>query len=221
MKQEVIHSNVFDIIHAMDMSLPQIRFKYGWLLAEVTAEALSRKNNSTEPLGTDDELLAITKKYEAWWAPYNDQIVKGICSVLGLTFKQNVIDVYVSPWFTPISDPLVIGPAFRSQDALISTVSHELIHRILTDNTSVDPTRDLLQDWKDAFGTNHDKKVLVHIPVHAVLKQLYVSVLDRPDLVELDIKNTKHNKPYAQAWDYVQAHDHAEIIRALSISKSS
>ncbi len=205
----------------MNKPKPQIRFKYGWLLAEVTADALNRKNDSTRPLGTYDELISITKKYEAWWTPYNDQVVEGICNILSLDFKQNIIDVYVSPWFTPISDPLVIGPAFESQDKLICTIAHELIHRILTDNTSVDSNRDLLRDWENAFGNDHDKKMLVHIPVHAVLKQLYSKVMSRPDLLKLDISSTKGNQPYADAWDYVQSHDHNRIIEALSISKSS
>ncbi len=205
----------------MNSNIPLVRIKYGWLLAGVTAEALSEKYGNGERLGTYDELSDIANKYEGWWRPFNGQVLNGLCKVLHLEFKQNIIDVYVSPWFTPISDPMVIGPGIESQDVFINTLSHELTHRLLTDNTSRNAEHDLLKDWKSLFGDTYDNKTLVHIPVHAVLKALYLDVIERPDLMELDILATRNNKPYADAWDYVQSHDHTDIVNALSVSRSS
>ena len=94
------------------------------------------------------------------------------------------------------------------------------IHRILTDNTSTDYYHDFLSDWKMLYGDTHDMKTLIHIPVHAVMKKLYLDSIHRPDLLKFDIDSTKNNAPYAAAWDYVTNHDYNEIVAGLSISKT-
>lgn len=205
----------------MVQNIPLVRISYGFLLADVTAEVLHARYSHGEKVGTYDELVSIAKQYEKWWRPYNDEILKGLCKILNLEFRQNIIDIYVSPWFTPISDPMVVGPAFSSQDSLVNTITHEMIHRLITDNTSTDHDHDFVADWRKLFGENHNWNTLVHIPVHAVMKKLYLDIINRPDLLELDIKDVRNNKPYADAWAYVNKHDYNEIITSLSISRSA
>jgi len=205
----------------MTKIIPKVRIKYAWLLAGEASVVMNEKYGDGTPLMTYEHFDAIAKKYEAWWRPHNDKILHGICDILGLQFRQNIIDINVAPWFNPISDPMVIGPAFQSEDALVNTIAHELIHRLLTDNTSVPYDHDLLADWRKLFGDKHDWNTLVHIPVHAVMKKLYLDVINRPDLLALDIEVTKNNPPYAAAWAYVQKGDCIDIIKSLSVSKKT
>lgn len=205
----------------MSVTIPKIRIKYAWLLSGEASVVMNEKYGDGTPLRTSDEYVKVTEQYETWWRPHNDKVLYGLCNILGLEFRQNVIDVNVAPWFNPISDPMVVGPAFVSEDALVNTLTHELIHRLLTDNTSTDYYHDFLSDWETLFGSDHNKKTLIHIPVHAVMKSLYIDTINRPDLLEYDIRETKHNKPYADAWEYVQKNDYDDIVRKLSISKTS
>jgi hypothetical protein len=123
--------------------------------------------------------------------------------------------VYVVPWFNAISDPMIIGPAFKTQDALMDTLTHELLHRLLTDNDRRDPTHDFLKDWEKLFG-KHPFNVLVHIPVHAVMNKIYVDVLQRPELVDYDIKSLSDSPDYLAAWDYVKDVGYEKIILKLA-----
>lgn len=205
----------------MKKSIPQIRIKYAWLLAGEASGVMNEKYGDGTPLRSYEEYEKIAETYRGWWSQCGEDILKGICDILDLEFSQNSIDIYIAPWFNPISDPMVVGPAFTSADALVNTITHELIHRLLTDNTTIAYNHDFLADWKQAFGANHEWNTLVHIPVHAVMKKLYLDVINRPDLLEFDIANTKSNPPYAKAWQYVNNEGYDEIIDKLSISKRS
>jgi hypothetical protein len=205
----------------MKKKIPEIRISYSWLLSGQASEIMNDKYGDGTPLRTFEEYEAIVEKYDTWWSAIGTEILNGLCDILQLEYRQNIIDVYVAPWFSPISDPMVIGPAFHSQNTLINTLTHELIHRLLTDNTSTDYEHNFLADWKIIFGDEHEFNTLVHIPVHAVMKRLYLDVINRPDLLQYDIEDVSNNKPYAQAWDYVNDNDYVELIDKLKISKYS
>lgn len=185
------------------MTLPVVRFQYAWLLADAASVHLNEKFGDGTPLRSFDEYVDITKQYDDWWQPHGEKILKGLCDITGLEFAQNIIDVYVAPWFYAFSAPMVIGVTFKTQDELLNVVTHEIIHRLLTDNTSHDLYHDYVDDWKKMFGEEHSQNTLVHIPVHAVMEKLYVDVLERPDLVALDKKSVADNPDYTKAWEYV------------------
>lgn len=205
----------------MKYKIPEVRIKYAWLLSDASSVVMNEKYGDGAPLRSYEEYNEIAQKYSKWWTPYNDNVLNGICEILGLEFRQNIIDVNVAPWFNPISDPMVIGPAFESQDKLVNTVTHEMIHRLITDNTSIDYDYDLVSDWKKIFGDEHHWNTLVHIPVHAVMKKLYLDTLNRVDLFELDMEQVKNHKAYSDAWKYVNENNYDEIVDSLAISWSS
>ena len=62
--------------------------------------------------------------------------------------------------------------------------------------------------------------MLVHIPVHAVHKAIYLDVLNEPKRLERDISNNKmhKSKDYIDAWNYVHKHGYEEIINKLKKS---
>lgn len=203
----------------MAVKIPAIRIKYAWLLADSASTVMNEKYGDGSPLRSFEEYEEIAAKYREWWMPHNEKILHGLTDILNLEFRQNIIDVNVAPWFSPISDPLVIGPAFNSEDTLVNTLTHEIIHRLITDNTEIDYEHDFMSDWKKLFGDDHDWNTLIHIPVHATMKKLYLDALNRPDLLELDMEEVKGNKPYSDAWTYVNNHDYRDIVSSLDISK--
>jgi len=196
------------------MTLPQVRIKYAWLLANAASVVMNEKWGDGRPLRSFDEYVAIAERYEKWWRPHNDVILTKMCDILQLQFRQNIIDVNVAPWFSPISDPMTIGPAFRSEDDLVNTLTHEMLHRLLTDNTAYPYDYDFLAEWRGMFGDEHSQNTLVHIPVHAAMEALYHDI-DRRDLLELDIQQTKHQEAYRDAWSYVRKVGYEEVIDKL------
>ncbi len=198
----------------MRNSIPQIRFKYGWLVAGEASHTLNEAWGDGTPLREYDEYEAIARKYHDWWVLVGPQLVAAMAKTMELEFAQSTIDVYVVPWFNAISDPLIIGPAFQSPDEIIVTVTHELLHRLLTENTKTDYTYDYLSGWRELYG-DHDMNVLIHIPVHAIMKKLFTEDLQRSELVELDKQLVKDNQDYVDAWAYVEEHGYEQIIQKL------
>lgn len=205
----------------MKKNIPELRIKYAWLLADAASIVMNEKWGNGQPLLSYDEYVSIAAKYSKWWSPHNEKILSGISDIFNLEFRQNIIDVNVAPWFTPISDPMVIGPAFKTGDAVVNTITHELLHRLITDNTSTDYEHDHIKDWEELFGTNHSINTLIHIPIHAGMKKLYLDVINRSDLLKLDIKESKQYPDYAKAWQYVEENDYNKIMKQLTTSKNS
>lgn len=201
------------------MKIPQVRIKYAWLLANSASVVMNEKWGDGTPLRSFKEYEKIAEKYEKWWRPHNDQVLLGICEILGLEFRQNIIDVNVAPWFSPISDPMTIGPAFKTNDDLVNTLVHEMLHRLITDNTLYPYDYDFLSQWREMFGSEHAQNTLIHIPVHAAMEALYAK-LDRPDLLLLDIEQTKKYKAYRDAWVYVKKVGYQAVIDKLTRGSS-
>ena len=203
------------------MNYPTVRLQYGWLLSDAASTVLNEKYGDGTPLRSYDEYVAIAKQYDEWWQPHSKKILKGLCDITGLEFRQNIIDVYVAPWFHAFSAPMVVGPAFKTEDELVNVLTHEIIHRLLTDNTTYDFYHDFLPDWKSVFGSSHSKNTTVHIPVHAIMEKLYTEVLKRPELVPYDKQYVSNYPDYAKAWDYVEQHGYQTIIDQLDTLKPS
>lgn len=204
------------IFYMYMIKIPEVRIKYAWLLANTASVVMNEKWGDGTPLRSFKEYEKIATKYEKWWRPYNDQILNGICKVLDLRFRQNIVDVNVAPWFSPISDPMTIGPAFKEQDDLVNTLAHEMLHRLITDNTTYPYDYDFLSEWEGLFGKDHSRNTLIHIPVHATMEALYRDILHRPELIELDKKQVAEYKAYADAWKYVEKVGYKTIIKQLT-----
>ena len=61
--------------------------------------------------------------------------------------------------------------------------------------------------------TRRSRGTLVHIPVHAILKEIYIDVFNEPKRLKRDIDSSNKNsvKDYIKAWDYVEAENYKEI----------
>lgn len=202
--------------------LPIIRIKDAWLLRENTSNYLDelwRKDGDKPITNNPDYDKWLTRRiasYQKAWRPVENKVLTGITEILGLEFRQNIIDVYIAPWFRAFSDPMVIG-VVQEPDVFIDTLTHELTHRLLTDNTAIPHETLLLSEWEKLFGKKHSFGTTVHIPVHAVHKAIYLDVLKAPERLERDIANNKQYEAtdYIKAWEYVDRYGYKEIIEKL------
>ena len=196
--------------------LPLIRIKNAQLLYENASKHLHELWGKNETLADNDWIEGKVGEYNKAWQPYEQKILVGMTETLGLSFRQNIIDVYIAPWFRAFSDPLVIGVT-KEPDIFVDILTHELLHRLLTDNTAIRYETDLLTEWRKLFGKNHNFKTLVHIPVHAVHKAIYLDILKEPKRLERDIANNKKHgaKAYVAAWEYVEECGYESIVKQL------
>ena len=113
---------------------------------------------------------------------------------------------------------------FRQKpDQFVDILTHELIHLLLIDNDKYQeyeaaPKHFMASDWRKLFGDKHDITTLVHIPVHALLKYVYLDVLDEPSRLARDISFVKDfvgAESYVKAWEYVESHDYKTMIQDL------
>lgn len=201
--------------------LPEIRIKDAWLLKENASRHLNELWGEGRELVSDEWITKRVADYQKFWNPLEEQILESMTDLLGLSFKQNIIDVYIAPWFNAFSDPLVIG-VYTKPIEFVDTLTHELIHRLLLDNTTLPYDTPLLEEWEKLFGKNHNFGTIIHIPVHAVSKAIYLDVLNEPKRLKRDIDNSKtYDSPdYLNAWNYVEKHGYMEIIKKLKDSYS-
>jgi hypothetical protein len=136
----------------------------------------------------------------------------------GLQFKRKYIDAALAPWLPTISNPLIIGYQYEA-DEFVDTLTHELHHVLFTDNTTYSSRGgdafDEKLDWKKLYGEGHTNTTLVHIPVHAGLKYIYLDILKEPYRLKRDIKFSLRYEDYKKAWEYVEQNDYMEIIKKL------
>jgi len=203
------------------MKLPEVRIQYAWLLANGPSKVLREKlAKPDEKEYTDDDYDRWTTKYRKAWQEHERKILTGMCTVLDLEFYMPVIDAGVAPWFIPTSDPLILN--FRTEpDQFVDTLTHELFHILLTDNNILTiqnkPQGEigLRERWQKMYGKGFSFKTIVHIPVHAGLKYVYLDVLDEPKRLERDLSDSAKWPDYKAAWDYVEAHDYKQILKEL------
>ncbi len=194
---------------------PEIRIKNGWLIYQNVSVHLHKLWGKNKRLATIKDVDNKVAAYQTAWSKQETTILEGMYKLTGLRFKQNIIDVYIAPWFSAFSDPMVLGIRYEP-DRFVDVLTHELLHRLLSDNTKIGKL-DLLKAWKKLFGKNHNFETLVHIPVLALHKAIILDILKKPNLLERDIAKMKEHKAidYIKSWDYVNQHDYKDLIKQL------
>lgn len=200
------------------MNSPEIRIRASFLLNEAVIPLLlpRLKEAGNEIIATDKYINETVERYISSWAPYEEKILTEMCRILNLEFRQNIIDTYIAPFGNSFSDPMVISTKY-SNDRFVDIFTHELAHRLLTDNTKVTSYLDgkILKKWKGLFGEDHAQNTLVHIPVHALLEFIFTDVLDEPERLVRDTKLCEKYQPYADAWKYVKVNGYKNILNQL------
>ncbi|MBT3282922.1 hypothetical protein HN375_02075 [bacterium] len=186
--------------------LPEIRFKSSWLLAPIIKSYVEAQEWDILP---DEDLKNSIEEVAKTWTTSGEQILKGICEITGLEFYSNIIDVYLALGYKGgISDPLVISSQVRDKKFL-SLLTHEILHRLLTDNTK---KIDVGTIWEKMFPDVSSRKVRNHIVLHAIHKELLLSVLNDEEELKRIIAFDQKFEPYKKAWDIVEEKGHKVII---------
>ena len=200
------------------MRLPEIRIRASFLLNGAVIPLLlpGLEETGNEKAATDEFINETVELYNSSWAPFEERILKAMCEILDLEFKQNTIDVYVAPFGHSFSDPMVMSTKY-SGDRFIEVFTHEITHRLLTDNTKMTASADkkILQTWKGLFGDDHTWNTIVHIPVHAVLEYIFTDILNETGRLERDINFCEKYPSYADAWKYVKQEGYQSILKKL------
>lgn len=194
-----------------EINLPKIRIKYNRFLDPVF-KAYIKSNPKwkdwIEP--TETEVKERVKKYKEEWAKYEKEILEGICNTLGLNFSQNIIDVHiVSGNDRQFSNPVVIKSGFKP-DEFIESLSHELIHRLFSDNVqNVVVGKIFLEMFPD-----ENELARNHIITHATLEFIYLDILkDKERLAKNIERSSKSSFPeYSRAWEIVEEKGYRELI---------
>jgi len=181
---------------------PYIRIKNGWLLQGMINEFLSQIPNHT--YGTAFEpatFKALVEDRQALWRDEADVILAGMRSITGLEFRSLLVDAYiVQQTGRAFSDPLVIDASY-SGAAFVDTLTHEILHRLLTDNTAqIDASA-----WvAERFPELCDAKTINHIMVHAAHEAIYRDILWDPTRLDADIAMCQNSPAYRESWKLVQ-----------------
>lgn len=202
----------------MNNRIPEIRWKNPWLLREAIYDDVIEAYKGEEDKLTDEFALATIKRYYDAWTPYEKRILEAMCDATGLEFRQNIIDIYVAPFRWSFSDPMVITTKYGSNRA-IEVITHEILHRLLTDNTRNDYRADFVKKWRELFGNEHTKNTLVHIPVHALMQAIFEEYIGEPERIIRDKEMYKGYPDYEAAWDYVEKVGYKKIIEQLRSAK--
>lgn len=196
-------------------SIPTIRISHAHLLQNVQLKSVQNPS----PNLTSEELEDITASYRRAWQSVQSAILPAMQGILGVSFRQPIIDVAIAPWQegAGISFPLIID-AKPSPDEFVDTLTHELFHVLLTDNNIFSNKEKKSQNtlnWEAFFGENHPGTTLIHIGIHACCKYIYLDVLKDPKRLKRDIDHCKQYPDYQKAWEYVESNDYHEIIRKI------
>ena len=167
---------------------------------------------------TGEFALATIERYYDAWHPYEATILKAMCELTGLKFRQNIIDVYVAPFYNSFSDPLFLATKYES-DRVVEVLAHELIHRLLTDNTANHYLTSFSNEWREMFGEEHTWNTLAHIPVHAVMQGVFEEYVKEPARIVRDKEMYEKHADYKAAWDYVDRVGYKAIIQQLRNAK--
>lgn len=192
-----------------NQNLPEIRIKFGWLLYNTISkdvdEARKRIDEGTFP--TEESIRKKVEVFKEVWKPKEGVILSGMTEALGLTFYQSCVDVFITPFKNPISDPIVIPPKFDS-DLFVDVLTHELFHCLLSDNVENIPYKEiLLKEYPE-----EQPLVQNHVFLHAGLKYVYLDVLKEPSRLDRDIERHLNASGYNRAWEIVEKEGYNELI---------
>lgn len=182
--------------------MPKLIFRRSWLYDQ----ALARKRDYKMP--SYRVLDSHVRKVEKEWSKHGAKILNEIVRVTKLNWQEKEIVCYITAGIIPYSDPLTLN--LRSD---IDTLTHELIHRILSEPEN---WKRIKSSWTKLMKKYKDEpqKTKTHIIVHAihaaVLKKLFGEKrLKREKKVVLDPK-------YIRSWAIVDVDGYGNIVKELT-----
>ena len=158
-----------------------------------------------------EEILKRVRNYNKEWSKYEKKILNGMCYILELDFKTNIINVHiVSGNPRSMSHPMIIKSGYPP-DEFVDVLTHELIHVLLVLNAS---DKGITHYKIKKKHMNESQATRDHIIVHAVLKYIYLDILKQPYRLDRNLlKSKKHSTDdYSRAWAIVEQDGYRQII---------
>jgi len=203
----------------MEIKLPKINIKYNRLIDPIFI-FYCQNNPALKSRGWNDwipppkeKILKRVERYKKEWRKYEKKILTGIIQILGLDFKDQIIDVHVvSGNPRQISNPLIIKSGF-SPTEFVDSLTHELIHRLFAIN-ELAKIGGQLDDFIRSISKNESDTTKSHIIVHAVLKYIYLDVLNEPIRLKTSLLAAQNHSTdeYLRAWKIVEKIGYRKII---------
>ena len=199
--------------------MPEVRIIAAVLLAKKASQYIHQvKDTSGRDMMGEEKVREVASVYQKAWQPYCETVLGGLNDILELSFRKNIIDVYIAPWFTAFSTPLVVGVHY-DPERFVQVLAHELTHVLLTDNNEIPyHSIDYVTHRKRLYGSDLSPSTLAHIEVHAILEELYTSYLKKEEWLRADKATCQLFTDYKIAWDYVDEHGYKTIITKLKKS---
>jgi len=195
------------------MKLPEIRIRYAFFLSPIINFNIQSRSEKKGEVWKPPTRQEISKKIDEFcdiWEPVEKKILTGMCEFAGLRFYQNVIDVHVVDAMKgAFSQPLVVSSRLPT-DEFVDLLTHELLHRLLSDNQYKLNLGDIV--WNKMFPEIKNRNTQNHILVHAVHKHVYLGVLKSKERLTRDIEFSKKLDGYYEAWEIVERRGYKELI---------
>ena len=162
---------------------------------------------------SQEDIIRYISRIEKVWKKHGNKILKKLSYISGLKWKED-IKCYVVGRVRAFSEPLTIG-LWNKDEEFIDNLVHELIHNLLRQNDS-----ELKNYWINLYKRypKTNIRTRVHIPVHAIHKELYLKMFTKKRL-DKDIRFCKTKPDYKKAWDIVLSKDCLKEIKKYAKSR--
>ena len=156
----------------------------------------------------DEILYAHMRKIEKEWTKHSGKILKELSKITKLKWREKEIVAYVTWGVIPYSNPLTLN--LRSD---IDTLTHELIHRILSEWGNWQLIKKswigLMKKYKTESQTTR-----VHIVVHAIHALLLKKLFGEKRLKKE--KKTVRDPQYIRSWEIAERNGYENIVKELT-----
>lgn len=182
--------------------MPKLILRRSWLYDQ----ALARKRGYKMP--SDRVLDVCVQKLGKEWVRYGEKVLKEISRITKLDWQEKEIVCYVTAGVIPYSDPLTLN--LRSD---IDTLTHELIHRILSEPEN---WKRIKSNWIRLMKKyrNETQKTKTHIIVHAIHATILKKLFGEKRLEKA--KKTVRDSKYIRSWTIVDADGYGNIVKELT-----
>jgi hypothetical protein len=195
----------------MKKIIPKIEFRYSEVYDRNYRESIEIKNilkEKNQEYPSKEEIFAYMKKVKKLWAGQEEKILSEISKVSKFDWKEKRIICYVIGIGRPFSEPLTMRTYGKNTNRFITTLIHELIHQIFTQNKKE------YSKWHNFVLEKYEKEERL-TKTHILLSAIHWKILDKffgKDSIEKEIKQFNHEE-YKRAWEIVKKETPDKIIK--------
>lgn len=164
---------------------------------------------------TKKDIAKIDKKksiLEDTWKKTGKKLASDISKITGLKWHQKEINCYLILGKVSFSDPMTIGTDHKSIIDTIDAVTHELIHRILSEKEN---WAKIKKGWQELMKEyeEYNQVTKTHIVVHAIH-----SLILEKHFGKIRVKRQAavvQKQPYLKSWEIVFSAGAETIVKKL------